>query len=222
MPRRNGRHEYAVIGLGRFGTSVAMTLVEAGHYVLGIDRDREIVQRLADDLTRTVALDSTDTDSLHAVDITSFETVIVAIGTNFEASLLTTVELKAMGVRNVVCKATSERQRTILLRVGADRVVLPEHDAGRRLARELTEPTIIDRLDIGPDFNIVELAVPDWLVGRTLQQAELRRKYRISVLAVKRDAQMIVMPPVDFVFQAGDLVFVLGSTSDTQHFCGLA
>jgi trk system potassium uptake protein TrkA len=116
---------------------VALALAEQGYSVLGIDRDRDLVQRLADDLTQTVALDATDDDALRAVDITSFETVVVAIGTDFESNLMATTALKALGVRTVICKALTERQQTILLRVGADRVVLPEYEAGRRLADDL-------------------------------------------------------------------------------------
>ncbi len=140
MPRLNGKPEFAVIGLGRFGSSLALTLAERGFSVLGIDRDRSIVQALAGRLTQTVALDSTDEQALRAVDIPSFDTVVVAIGSNFEANLLTTVAVKSLGVPHVICKATTDRQRTILLRVGADRVILPEHEAGCRLAQELAAP----------------------------------------------------------------------------------
>jgi trk system potassium uptake protein len=220
--RRSERHEFAVIGLGRFGSSLGSLLVERGHYVLGIDRDRDIVQRMADTLTRVVALDSTDAGALHAVDMSAFETVIVAIGTNFEANVLTTVELKTMGVRQVVCKATSERQRTILLRVGADRVVLPEHDAGRRLARELVAPNVLDSLELGTGYSISEIVLPPGLAGQSLAEAELRRTQRLNVLMIRRGEEHIISPPAEFRFERGDLVFVLGLNSDIQHFCELA
>ncbi len=127
MARRNSKPDIAVIGLGRFGSSLALTLAASGCKVLGIDRDQTIVQHLADDLTQTVALDATDENALRAIDITAFDTVVVAIGADFESDLMATVALKSLGVRRVICKALTERQKSILLKVGADQVVLPEH-----------------------------------------------------------------------------------------------
>jgi trk system potassium uptake protein TrkA len=123
------RDEFAVIGLGRFGSSLARTLVSRGASVLGIDRSPEPVQELADELTQTVVLDATNEAALREVDIAVFSTVIVAIGSNFEANLLTTVALRELGVNNIICKALNLRQRDILLKVGANRVVLPEYEA---------------------------------------------------------------------------------------------
>jgi trk system potassium uptake protein TrkA len=135
--RNAGPREYAVIGLGRFGSSLTLRLIELGHSVLGIDRNRELVQRLADDLTQTAVLDASDDEALRDIDITAFDAVVVAIGADFESNLMTTTALKALGVSLVICKALSDRQRTILLRVGADRVILPEIEAGQRLADDL-------------------------------------------------------------------------------------
>lgn len=216
MARSNHRTEYAVIGLGRFGSSVALTLTRLGYNVLGIDRDREIVQQLADQLTQTVALDSTDENALRQVDITSYETVIVAIGTNFEANLLTTVSLKAMGVRAVICKAVSERQKTILLRVGADRVILPEHEAGCRLGHELATGSI-DRIELGPAHSVAEFHVPMSLWRRSLQEASLDRTLGVSVLVVKRGNQIIAPPPGDYVLQADDVLIVAGANDNISR-----
>ena len=177
MARRNGSSEFAVIGLGRFGSAVALNLIKRGFTVLGIDRDPAIVQNLADRMTQIVAIDSTNEEALKAIDITSFDTVVVAIGTNFEANLMTTVTLKGMGVRHVVCKAVSERQQQILLRVGADRVVLPEHEAGARLAWRLAEPRVLDHLELGSGFSVAEIRVPAWLVGQSLMISGLRKRF---------------------------------------------
>lgn len=219
MLRLNGRREFAVIGLGRFGTSVALELTARGFIVLGIDQDREIVQRLADDLTRAIALDSTNEDALRDVDIASFDTVVVAIGTDFESNLLTTVTLKSLGVRNVICKATTEQHKTILLKVGADRVVLPEHEAGRRLARTLAEPNVLDHLDIGREYSLVELLVPSSFVGATLFDMQIRRLYSITVLAIKRGATLTVSPSADYVFEKGDVLVVIGAPDHIARFC---
>jgi trk system potassium uptake protein TrkA len=216
MARSNHKTEYAVIGLGRFGSSVALTLSKLGYSVLGIDRDRDIVQQLADQLTQAVTLDSTDENALRQVDITSYDTVIVAIGTNFEANLLTTVSLKAMGVRTVVCKAVSERQKIILLRVGADRVILPEHDAGWRLGHELATGSI-DRIELGPAHSVAEFRAPRSLRGRSLQEANLEKTLRVSVLVVKRGDHLAVRPPGDYVLQADDVLIVAGANDDISR-----
>ena len=164
-----------MIGLGRFGSGVALTLVKRGYTVLGIDRDKAVSQQFADELTQTVALDSTDEEALRAVDITSFDTVIVGIGADFESSLLTTVALRSVGVRRIVCKALSERQQSILLKVGADQVILPEHEAGQRLAYMLTTPLMLDQLPLGPEHSITELRPPPDYVGRPLPHARRAR-----------------------------------------------
>ncbi len=222
MARRNGSQEFAVIGLGRFGSAVALNLIERGYTVMGIDRDPAIVQNLADRITQIVALDSTNEDALRAVDITSFETVVVAIGTHFENNLMTTVTLKGMGVNRVVCKAVSERQQQILLRVGADEVVLPEHEAGARLAWRLAEPRVLDHLDLGSGFSVAELRVPSWLVGQSLMLSGLRKRYGINVLAVKRGAQMIVAPSSDLVLARDDMILVIGADQAISSFCSQA
>lgn len=222
MARRNGHQEFAVVGLGRFGTSLALTLIEQGYHVLGVDREPDIVQRVSDRITRVVAMDSTDEDALQAIDIASFDTVVVAIGNNFEGNLMTTVALKSLGVRNVVCKAHTERQQTILLRVGADRVVLPEHEAGQRLAWRLAEPRVLDHLELGPGFSVAELRVPRSMVGQTLVGSGLRRRFGINVLAVRRGPKLIVTPSAEHVFDESDMILVIGADSSISNFCELA
>ena len=220
MARSNHKTEYAVIGLGRFGSSLALTLTGLGFSVLGIDLDRHIVQQLADQLTQTVALDSTDENALRQVDITSFDTVIVAIGTNFEANLLTAVALKMLGVRTVICKAVSERQKTILLRVGADRVILPEHEAGWRLAQELATGSL-DRIELDPGHSVAELRVPGALVGRSLQQADLTKTFGLTILVVKRGDHLTTLPDAGFVLNSGDLLVVVGANDGIGRLAGM-
>ena len=222
MARKLSRLEFAVIGLGRFGRSVALSLIERGHTVLGIDRDPNIVQQLADQMTQVVALDSSNEDALRAVDIMSFDTVVVAIGSQFEANLMTTVALKSLGVKRVVCKALNERQKYILTRVGADMVVLPEHEAGARLAWQLSEPHVLEHLNLGSGFSVAEVRVPAPLVGQTLMQSGLRRRYGINVLAVKHNGKMIVTPPPDYVFSRDDRILIIGADSSISTFCDLS
>lgn len=215
MPRR-GRAEFAVIGLGRFGSSLALALVEAGHSVLGIDEDAVLVQRISAEITHSAILDATDEDALREVEITAFDTVIVAIGADFESNLLTTAALKSLGVRHVISKAVTTRQREILLRVGADQVVQPEYDAGRRLAEELVAPAVLERLHLGPDHSVVELRTPRPMVGKSLVALDLRRRMGVTVLVIKRDDDLIVSPAAESVLLEGDLLVVLGSNKAVQ------
>jgi trk system potassium uptake protein TrkA len=216
------RHEFAVIGLGRFGRNLALTLEENGHQVLGIDVDPDLVQDLADRLTQAVVLDATNENALRAVDIQSFHTVVVAIGTDFENNLLTTVALKSLGVPNVICKAPSARQEQILLKVGADRVIRPEYEAGQRLAHELFAPALIDSFSLGPGYSVAEVRVPHAIANQTLAQSDLRARYGINVLVIKRGDQVEISPTADAILQDGDIIVVLGADGDVSQFCNLA
>ena len=204
--------EFAVIGLGRFGSNLALTLEELGYSVLGIDQSKEIVQRLAPMLTQAVALDATDENALRAIDMAAFQIAIVAIGSSFEANLMTLVALKAIGVRQVICKALTDRQREILLRVGADRVVQPERDAGTQLAHELTTPNALAHVALGKLHSITELLAPERLCGKALYNIQ-DMLHQATVLVVKRGEVLNLMPAPEFVVQAGDLLVLLGTNS---------
>jgi len=210
------RDEFAVIGLGRFGSSLARTLVSRGASVLGIDRSPEPVQELADELTQTVVLDATNEAALREMDIAAFSTVIVAIGSNFEANLLTTVALRELGVNNIICKALNLRQRDILLKVGANRVVLPEYEAGYRLALELTIPGMLGQIDLGPGYTISEIKTPSRIANQPLNRSDFAKR-NLNVLAVKRGDHLIVSPSQDFVPQTEDVLVVLGKLADVER-----
>ncbi len=218
---RRRKDEFAVIGLGRFGSSLAIALEQAGHHVLGIDENADIVQRFSNVLTHVVSIDATDEDALRAVDIMSFKTVVVAIGTDFESSILVTVGLKNLGIENVYCKTVSRRQADILRRVGADKVVQPEADAGRRLAEELLAPTVLERFHLDPRFSIAELTVPTSLECLSLIQSNIRAKYGISVLVVKRGEQVMTSPAPDTILLKGDVLVVLGKDAEIESFSSL-
>jgi trk system potassium uptake protein len=210
------KQEFAIVGLGRFGTSLGRKLVETGHTVLGCDRDPALVQRYSHLLTQTIALDSTDEEALKEIDIVSYDTVVVAIGTNFEANLLTSVGLKSLGVRNLICKATTEMQRDILLRVGVDRVVLPEFEAGERLANLITSPTVVSQMILCPGYRISEVAVPKGMVDRSLEDADIHGRFGLTVVALQRGASVIPTPKKSTVLREEDLLVVLGSDEAVQ------
>ena len=210
--RNTKDREFAVIGLGRFGRSVVRTLMDRGHSVLGIDRDAEAAQYMSKDGAQIAILDSTDEDALRSIDIASFDTVVVAIGTDFESNLITTAALKALGVRRVISKALSRRQKEILLRVGADEVVQPEADAGHRLAIEITAPNMLDQIPLGDSHSILELRVPVMMVGKSLADLDFRNKYDANIVAVRHEDAVTVSPQSNFVLSASDVIVIIGRT----------
>lgn len=211
MPRKKQKLEFVVIGLGRFGSNLSRKLVERGHTVLGIDRNRELVQSLADEITQVVAMDSTDEDALRALDIAAFDVAIVAIGSSLENNLMTTLALKNLGVRRIICKAQNRKQRTALLAIGANEVVLPEQDSAHRLALALTTPFFIDQIAMGDRYSITELTAPASFVGRSLRDLDLRQRYGVTVVAVEHNDELVVSPAADYVIQPDDRLAVLGS-----------
>lgn len=212
------RRDFAVIGLGRFGAALALALEEHGHHVLGIDENEDTVQRYADYLTQAVKLDATDEEALRTVDIAAFETVVVAIGTDFESNLLATVALKNLGVRKVICKTITKRQQDILRKVGADRVILPEFEAGCRLADELMNPGLLERFHLGPGYSIAEVITPRSLANQSLNQLDLRKRFGVNVLLVKRGEDITTSPRAEFILLTGDVMVILGRDEKLEVF----
>ena len=155
--------EFAIIGLGRFGSSLARRLETLGHHVVGIDMDPRVVKEIADEITECVILDAIDEEALRQVDITAFPTVVVAISSNFETSALITSTLKKLGIPNVIAKSNTDRHREILLRIEADRVILPEEESGYQLADELSIPGMFEVLRLNQDYSLIEIKTPAWL-----------------------------------------------------------
>lgn len=222
VTRKANMQEFAVIGLGRFGTAVARTLLERGHTVLGIDRDRAAVQLLADELTQALILDATDEDALRSVDIALYDAVVVAINDDFEDELLTTLTLKNLGVRRVMGVASDERQKTILLKIGADDVVMPEHDTGRRLGLLLALPALVDRLTLSGEHSIAVLHMPTAFADRTLDQIDLNAKYNVTLLAVRRGEKLFMAPAPDMLLWSDDLMVVIGEDKDVRRVAEVA
>jgi len=214
---RRKREEFVVIGLGRFGTSVATTLVHYGHNVLAVDTDGDRVQYLSTTLPHVLQLDSTNIDALRQAGVDAFETGLVCIGTDFESNLLTTVLLQRLGVKRVIAKARTSTQKDILLRVGADEVILPEHEAGVRLARKLASGHFVDYLEVSNDVGVVELIAPPSFRNRSLSECELRQRYGLTVIAVRRGDELIVSPTASFEIEEHDILVVLGRIADAER-----
>lgn len=202
--------QFAVIGMGRFGRSVATTLHQLGHQVMAIDKAEESLAEIADEVTHAVQVDATDADALQGVGISNFDAVVVAIGNSIEESILTTLVLKELGCKRIVAKAVDSRQAKVLERVGADVVVHPERDMGVRVAHTLASPSVLDYLEVSPTFSIEELSVSDRLAGQTLGQLDLRAKYGVSVLLIRRDGQLLISPGAETPLRTGDVLVVVG------------
>ena len=217
MAKHQNKSEFAVIGLGRFGASVAQTLTDRGFTVLGIDRNMRVVQELADEITQTVALDATDEDALRAVDIAIYRTVIVAIGADFQSKMLTTLALKSVGVKRLICTASNEREKVILLKIGADEVVLPEYDSGRRLALGLAMPTLLDNLPLGRGYSISEVQLPAAFVSKMVRDTDLRIVFGLTLVAIKRGEDVLISPSADEIYKQGDQLVVIGKIEDLDR-----
>lgn len=204
--------QIAIIGLGRFGTSLARTLAKMGHEVLVVDSSEERVQSLAGVVTHAVQADAKDEETLRSLGLRNFDVVVVAIGEDIQASILVTITLKEMGIKRVVAKATNELHGRVLEKIGADRVIYPERDMGIRLAHNLASDNVLDFLELAPDYGIAEFLTPPRLVGKTLGQLNLRPKYGVNVIAIKKkDGQIIVAPGANDRIDDGDVVVAIGS-----------
>lgn len=209
-----GNHEmrqYAVIGLGRFGKSMVKTLVEMGNDVLGIDIDEERVKSIVDIATHAVQADTTDEEALMELGIRNFDVVVVAIGKDIKASILTTVLVKEMGVKVVIAKALSDLHSKVLERVGADRVVHPEREMAVRVAHNLESSNVLDYIELSVDHSIVEVKAKQEFYGKTLAQLDFRATYGISVMAIKKaNGEIIVGPGGETIIYQDDILVALG------------
>lgn len=207
------RSQFLIIGTGRFGSSIATSLHDFGHEVVAIDEVEEALEPIMQQVTHAVVMDATDEDALRKLGVQSFDTVVVAIGENLEASILATVAAKAAGARYLISKANGQLSARVLASVGADEVVRPEHDMGRRLARQLASPTEVSALELGQDHTVVEMDVGERLCG-TLSDLELPRRFGVQVMAIHRQDDIEVNPGADFEVVSGDRMVVLGHNDD--------
>ena len=218
-----------IIGAGRFGLSLAEALAETGTEVLLIDRNNALVQGAIKKVTWAVQCDATSANALEAAGISECDTVVVAIGSNVEASMLVTANCKELGIKTVISKATSEIHGKILDKLGADHVVYPDRESAHRLARNITEHNAYDLLEISEGLSLAEIDVPEACVGKTLAEADLRKKSGVTVLCIRRPdpknnrkpLQVLIPNPND-AFEAGDKLIVFGTTAGIDALSGKA
>lgn len=210
--------QFAVIGLGRFGSSLAKELVSQGFEVLGIDRDEETVDEMSDILTHAIVADSTEEETLRSIGIRNFDCAIVAIGDDIQASIMTAILLKDLGVKMVVAKALTELHGKVLERLGVDRVIYPERDMGIRVAHQLVNPNLLDYIELSKDYTIVELSVPGKLNGITLKELDPRAKYGCSVVAINKKSGVIIAPVATDVINERDVMVIIGTNKQIESF----
>jgi trk system potassium uptake protein TrkA len=216
---RTDNKQFAVIGLGRFGRAVSSTLHSLGYEVLAIDSNETSVnQALKEQISsHAIQLDTTDPIALEEAGLSDFDVVIVAIGNYLAQSIITTLNLKELGVKHVVAKASSEIHMKLLNKVGADHVVFPEREMGCELARSLTKPRLLDQFELDPNHSIVEMLVPAQFHGKTIAELELRNRFGINVLAVGYDENLEINPPPNKRMEKGTMMVVIGANKDIDR-----
>lgn len=210
---------FVVIGLGRFGSAVAIELCKLGHEVLAIDTNESVVQSIADRVTYAAAGNATDPAVLKALGVRNYDYAIVAVTQDVGMSALITLSLKEMGIPKVVCKAKDATHKRVLERIGADRVIIPEQESGVKLAQGLARSNILNFIELSEDYGIVEVEPPaDWC-GKTLLELDVRARYQVTVIAVHQDGseKMAVAPGANYVFQPGETAVVLGRYEDINR-----
>ena len=204
--------QYLVIGCGRFGSSVAKKMCQLGNEVMVIDKDEDSINNIAELVTHTAIVDVTEERDLKSIGLGNFDVVIVAISSDIRASIMATVMAKEMGVPKVVCKAKDELQAKVLYKIGADKVAFPERDMGIRLAYNLASENILDQINLDPEYSIMEIVTPQNWVGKTIIELNLRAKYDITVLAVKTQSGLKVMPSPNYKMQEKNILIIIGNT----------
>lgn len=211
------KKQVAVIGIGRFGSSLVKELSAMGHEVLAIDSRESRVNDMIDIATQAVEADSMDENVLKSLGIADFDVVVVAIGENLQANVLTTIMLKEMGVKKIISKAQNELHGRVLEKLGADLVVYPERDMAVRVAHALVSNSVLDYISLSSNYSIMELITPRIFVGKNLAQMDLRSKYQVNIIAIKRGENIIVAPGPQEQIVAQDLLVILGTTCDLEE-----
>jgi trk system potassium uptake protein TrkA len=212
------KKQFVVIGMGRFGQSIARNLADLGEQVLAIDIDEEKINEVAPYVTHAVQADATDEKALNALGIRNFDVAVVTIGTDIEASIFVTMLCKEIGVKYVVAKAKADLHGKMLYKTGADKVIYPERDMGMRVAHNLSAANILDFLELTGDVRIMEVvAIDDWS-GKTLIDLDFRKKFDINIIAIKKaDGKMNTSPRGVDVIEKGDLIVLIGRKEDVER-----
>lgn len=212
--------QFLVVGLGRFGSSVARTLSEKGYDVMAIDKDEELIQDLSNIVTHAVQANATDEDALKALGVGNFDVAVVSIGADVHSNILATLILKELGVPYVVVKAQNELHGKVLKKVGADKVVYPERDMGVRIALNLISSNVLDFIEFAPDYSIMEIIPPGRMLDKSLAELQLRSRFGVNVLAINRkngEKKVIISPSAEEKILEGDRLVVMGANKQLDR-----
>ncbi|WP_028562034.1 potassium channel family protein [Paenibacillus pinihumi] len=210
--------QFVIIGLGRFGSSIAKELIALGHEVLGIDSSEERVDEMSPILTHSAIADATDEEVLRSLGVRNFDCGVVSIGDDIQSSILTAILLKDLGVKQVVAKAMSDLHGRVLEKLGVDRVVYPERDMGIRVAHQLVSPNLLDYIELSKEYTIAELAVPQCLSGISLQELNPRARFGCSIVAIHKPQGMIIAPTAEDVLHERDIMIMIGTNAQIEDF----
>ena len=205
---------FVIIGLGRFGTAIASELSALGHEVLAVDVDEERVQQVADHVTHAVTGDGRNIGVLRALGVRNFDCVVVAMGSDVGNSALITLNLKELGVKEVICKAQSHVHSRVLEKIGADRVVFPEYEMGAKLAQGLSSSNVLNFIELSEDYGILELSALQSWQGKSLRELDVRNRHHVNVIAIRKNGELNVAPSPDLPLESGDQVVALGRYED--------
>ncbi|MBB5150544.1 MULTISPECIES: potassium channel family protein [Ureibacillus] len=216
------RKEFVVIGLGRFGGSICRELVRLGADVMAIDSSSDRVEEFSKIATHAVIADSTDEEALKSLGIQNFEHVIVAIGDDIQASILTTLIIKELGVPQVTVKAQNDYHAKVLQKIGADLIVHPERDMGIRIANNIMSSNVLDYLELSDEHSIMEIKSNHRIAGYSIKDLDIRANYGINIIGIKRGEQIIISPSADEKILLGDILLVIGAVVDINRFVNRA
>ncbi|MPW25109.1 TrkA family potassium uptake protein [Alkalibaculum sp. M08DMB] len=205
------KKQFAVIGIGRFGYSLATKLYQLGFDVIAIDNNEKIVQKIADLVTYSVQADASDIDVLKTIGLKNVDCVIISIGSDLNASLMATLNAKELEISEVFAKAPNEQHAKVLYKIGADKVFLPERDMGRRLAHNIVSTNILDMIELDPDHSVIEINAFSGWHDKDLRRLDLRAKYGINVIAIKRGTEIIISPKPTEQILTKDVMVVIGN-----------
>ena len=211
---------YMIIGLGRFGQTLARQLCALGAEVLAVDKRSDLVQQVADDVTHAVVGDAQDKEVLRALGARNFDCAIIAVGSNLAASVLTAMNLKELGVPYIICKAHDETHRRVLEKLGVDRVTIPEQENAQRLARSLNSHNVLEYIELSPDYGILDIPAPAAWIGKTLRELNIRAKYGVNIIAVRENGKINVVPDADEPLPEGCVLVAVGANDKLTRLRG--
>lgn len=210
------RKEFVVIGVGEFGTNVAITLAEFGAVVMAVDKEEKALELIADQVTYTICADASNPEVLKTLGIRNYDGAIVGMGHDLETSVLITMQLKEIGMPYIMVKAATELEGRILHKVGADKVIFPDRETGIRVANQIVNGNYFEAIELSDSYSIVEVDAPEAWIGKTLQELNIRAKYNLNVIGIRSLDEMNPAPGANDILKEGDLLIVLGHNNDLK------